>query len=107
MLGTKGLKPVDKDSQETCINVYKPESYAKVYTCEPSMLSHMEKLREQHPDDVKLASSDGYANTYHVPKKWVVVRAPRKGHPIIVTEEGKQKQLEALARSRAARLKTE
>lgn len=78
MLGTRGLKPVDFESQETGINIYKIEDHANIYTCEPKMLEYMEKLREQHPDEVKLAKSDGYANTYHVPKKWIKVQAPFK-----------------------------
>lgn len=87
------LKPVDRESQETCINIYKIEDYAKVYTCDPVMLAHIEKLREAHPDEVILASSDGYANTYHVPKKYVTVRAPKKYN---LTDEQLQERLARL-----------
>ena len=73
-----GLRSVDRESQETCINIYKLDDFAKVYTCDPAMLTYMEKLREQHPEEVKLATSDVYSNTYHIPKNYVKIKAPKK-----------------------------
>lgn len=73
-----GLKPVDYDSQETTINQLAAESFATIYTCERSMLLKLNKLAQEHPEEVKQVWTDGYAIKYQVPKKFIAVRAPAK-----------------------------
>ena len=66
----KPMKPVDFESQETTINMYAPDKFATLYTCEPKELAYMDDLAERMPEEVEIVMNDNYSKKYRFPKSY-------------------------------------
>ena len=65
-------------------------------TCEKKWINRINKLKEEHLDDVDITdypeSNHGYM-VVHLPKSWFTIRVP---HKIELSEEEKQRRSERL-----------
>ena len=63
---------------ETAIDHYGGEKFAGVSTGERTLISRLNKLAEQYPDDVKVVAVNQEGMYYKVPWNWISIRPPRK-----------------------------
>ena len=98
------MKPnVPLDEQETTINVFPKQisDSAEVYTCIPSMVSRLKKLKKENPKDVLIHECPP-GIIAKVPQSWVKIAPKRKK---IMTDEDKQIMLERFANGKEAKKK--
>lgn len=64
--------------RETIICFNEAEPTAEVFTYNGRMLRDLAKLTKERPDEAQMIRDNGSGGmTYHVPKKWVKIRASR------------------------------
>lgn len=64
--------------QETNINYNREEAMAVIYTASSVDIRKLDKLFEQHSDEIQLREKTEASRTYLVPKKWIKIRPPRQ-----------------------------
>jgi len=84
--------------QETIINYNNAEKEASVYTCDPALMTKLERLakRDSH---IKLESQDKYSKTYSCPKKTIKIHVAPK-----LSEEERQRRSKVMS-ANLARMK--
>jgi len=66
--------------KETGINFNEAESFAIVYTANDSLKKKLDMLCKSHPDNFQkqhFTGDKGAVKSYHIPKKYVLIRTPR------------------------------
>lgn len=85
-----------KDVHETALNYLVEDEHMTFCTCEKKWINRINKLKEEHPDDVDITdypeSNHGYM-VVHLPKSWFTIRVP---HKIELSEEEKLRRSERL-----------
>lgn len=70
-----------KDFHETALNYLVEDEHMTFCTCEKKWINRINKLKEEHPDEVEITdepeSNHGYM-VVHLPKSWFTIRVPRK-----------------------------
>lgn len=70
-----------RDYHETALNYLVEDEHMTFCTCEKKWINRINKLKEEHPDDVDITdypeSNHGYM-VVHLPKSWFTIRVPRK-----------------------------
>lgn len=71
--------PLSKLERETIITYNEAEAEAEIYTYNRPLQRKLEKLSQEHPEDVKILCTDKTGSkTFRLPKKFVTVRASRQ-----------------------------
>ena len=78
--------------RETVILFNEAEPTAEIETYNAAIKRRLEAVRRGYPEEITLVRSDGYANNYIFPKKWIKIIPPRGAT---------EKQREHLNRARA------
>ena len=85
-----------KDFHETALNYLVEDEHLTFCTCERKWINRINKLKEEHPDEVEITdepeSNHGYM-VVHLPKSWFTIRVP---HKVELSEEEKQRRSERL-----------
>jgi len=82
------LSPTER---ETVILFNEGEAAAEIETYNAAMKRRLDVIRHNRPEDITLVRSDGYADNYTFPKKWIKIVPPRRAS---------EKQREHLAQAR-------
>lgn len=91
-----------REEQEVVITTCAADNDVEVYTSDPVYIRKLDKLCKRCPECYILKSKNEYSKTYKVSsKKLISFRTPRE--VIKVSEEVKQKRIEALQRAREIR----
>lgn len=61
--------------QETTITMIRADHTANVYTCDPTVMTKMDRLCKEHPDQFKLDRYDSFSKWYIVDKSSVKFHA--------------------------------
>jgi hypothetical protein len=91
------------DFKETAISYLNIDDYAIFHSSEQKWINKILKLRESHPDEVKivyLPEDNNGMLLAHVPKSWFKVSPPAKRN---MTDEQRKATAARLANSRAKR----
>lgn len=88
------------DLKETCINYIEGDDYATFCSSEKRWINKINKLNDQHPDEVQIVrnAEDNHGMIYaKVPKTYIKVSPPRQMN---YTDEQKAAMAERLAAAR-------
>lgn len=95
-ISEKGEKDMERtklcaEERETVITFDDTSDFATVYTCNKTMKTKLRKLQTEHSDEMTVTDDDKSWGSYSVivPKKWVVVRPPRKSSRVYTEEQKK------------------
>ena len=72
------MKSIPLDEQETTVNFCRTEQIMKVYTCDGTMITKLDKIAARCPDEVSVTEPDEYGRLYTLPKSFFSIRPPRK-----------------------------
>lgn len=64
------------EEQETIIRWMRDETIASIYTCDPTVMTKLDKKVAAHPDAYKLVKQDEYGKWYECPKDRIGFKNP-------------------------------
>ena len=75
--------------RETTFTAYADDDYYTFYSCEDKWIRKIEKLAAEFPNDVQIMVKNDFSVSAKLPKRFVVVRPPRKD---TMTEEQRERR---------------
>ena len=78
------------NERETTINIMYAEDTAEIYTCDPTIITKLEKVLKRDPEHVSFEQPDKYGVVFKMPKSYI------KFHPKRELSEAQMERLKSI-----------